>query len=244
MKVKEPFMTSTPKIMPLNKDAHAALKINNDNAFGHIANEHLIPVTAHEYVFAGAEYPIVFIKNEEKDIYQSVVMLGLVANQNLFMQEGTWQGNYMPAAARNYPLALVKESPESDRLLVAVDENSSRVSNDTGEALFNEDGTETEFLTQRKQHMAEFLELGQVTIKMINKLHSLDLFKQQVLTLKVDGEERRINGIYLVDEEKLANLDDATLLELHKNGYLKVIYAHLLSLQHTQKLVKKASKAS
>lgn len=244
MKVKEPYMTSTPKIMPLNKEAHAALKINNDNAFAHVAEEHLLPVTAHEYVLAGAEYPIVFVKNEERGIYQSVVMLGLAAKQNLFVEQSNWQGNYVPVAARNYPLALVKESAESERLLVAVDENSPRVGNDKGEALFNEDGTETEFLTQRKQQMAEFIELGQVTNKLIAKLQSLDLFKQQVLTLKVEGGEQRINGIYLVDEEKLANLDDATLLELHKNGYLKVIYAHLLSLQHTQKLVKKIAKAS
>lgn len=236
--------TPTPKIMPLNKDVHGALKINFENPYAHVAGDHLLPVTAHEFIVAGAEYPIVFVKNEEKNTYQSVIMLGLSSKQNLFVKDGNWQGTYVPVAIRNYPLVLVHDQNDKDRLLVAVDEASARVGNDTGEALFNEDGTESEFLAKRKEHMAEFLELGQVTTKMIAKLQSLDLLKQQVLTLNVQGEERRINGIYLVDEQKLADLDDVTLVELHKNGYLKVIYAHLLSLQHTQKLVLRIAQAS
>ncbi|MGI5308168.1 SapC family protein [Rheinheimera sp. WS51] len=237
-------MTSTPKITPLNKDAHAAFRINQDNDYGHVAEEHLLPVTAHEFIVAGAEYPIVFIKNEEKNVYHAVVMLGFADRQNLFVQDAKWQGMYVPVAARSHPFALVKESEESERLLVALDENSPLVGTEEGEALFNEDGTESEYLAKRKEHMAEYLELSKITTTMIAKLQSLDLFKQQVLTLKVQGEDRRINGIYLVDEQKLAELDDAVVVELHKNGYLKVIYAHLLSLQHTAKLAQKVAKIS
>lgn len=233
-------MTSTPKMMPLNKEIHGALKINNDKAYAHVADEHLLPLTVHEFVFAGAEYPIIFIKNEKENLYQSVLMLGLTQKQNLFVKDGNWQGSYIPVSARNYPLALVKESLESDRLLIAIDEASSRVGTETGEPLFNEDGTESEHLAKRKEHMAEYLELGQVTVKFIEKLQSLDLLKQQVLTLQIQGEELRINGIYIVDEQKLNEIDETVLVDLHKNGYLKMIYAHLLSLQQTPRLVRRA----
>lgn len=236
-------MTSTPKVVPLNKDQHAQTKINNNNAFAHISNEHMLPVVVHEFVVAGAEFPVVFIKNQ--DVLQPVALLGLNARQNLFIKEEQWQAHYVPRAVRNYPLVLVKDNtPEGERLMVALDEASSRVSQEDGHALFNDDGSESEFLTFRKQQMAEYLDMGMVTRDFIEKLQKLDLIKEQVLTLTIKGEERRITGIYLVDEAKLAELSDEQFLELRKNGYLTAIYAQLMSLQHTQKLVRKISEAS
>ena len=235
-------MTSTPKVVPLNKEQHAATKINNNNAFSHINDEHLLPVVVHEFVVAGAEFPIVFVKSN--DTFQPVAMLGLAVKQNLFLQDNKWQALYVPRAVRNYPLMLVQEKQDGERLLVALDESSERVGQTEGNALFNADGAESEFLTHRKQQMAEYLELGQITRNFVAKLQELELIKEQVLTLNVNGEERRINGIHLLDEKKLNELSDEVFVELRKNGFLTAIYAHLMSLQHTQKLVKKIADAS
>ena len=235
-------MTSTPKIVPLTKEQHAATKINNNNAFSHISGEHMLPVVVHEFVVAGAEFPIVFVKSN--DTFHPVAMLGLAAQQNLFMRDNKWQALYVPRAVRNYPLVLVKEQPDSDRLLVALDESSERISDADGFPLFNEDGSESEFLTHRKQQMAEYIDMGAVTKNFVAKLQSLDLIVEQVLTLKVNGEERRINGIYLIDEKKLNELSDEVFLDLRKNGYLAAIYAQMMSLQHTQELVKRVAEAS
>lgn len=235
-------MTSTQKIVPLSKEQHAQTKINNSNAFAHIDGEHLLPVVVHEFVVAGAEFPIVFIKANDK--LQPVALLGLAAKQNLFLQNNQWQALYVPRAVRNYPLVLVKDQADSDRLLVALDEASERVSQAEGNALFNEDGTESEFLTARKQQMADYIDMGMVTRNFVEKLQSLDLIKEQVLTLNIKGEERRINGIFLIDETKLNELTDEQFLELRKSGYLTAIFAQLMSLQHTQKLVKKIADAS
>lgn len=234
-------MTSTAKIVPLSKEQHGATKINNTNAFSHISGEHLLPVVVHEFVVAGAEFPIVFVK--ANDSFQPVAMLGLEVKQNLFMQGNEWQALYVPRAVRNYPLVLVKDKPDSDRLLVALDESSERVSSAEGLPLFNDDGSESEFLTHRKQQMAEYIDMGVVTRNFIEKLNSLELIKEQTLTLNIKGQERRINGIFLIDEKKLNELSDEVFLELRKNGYLAAIYAQLMSLQHTQKLVKRIADA-
>jgi hypothetical protein len=239
---KEQYMTTTPKIVPLNKTEHATTKITKQNSAAHFSTEHMLPVVVHEFVVAGAEFPIVFVK--ANDSLQPVAMLGLAVKQNLFVKDNQWQGVYMPRAVRNYPLMLVKNKAEEDRLLVALDESSERISKEEGFALFNEDGSESEFLAHRKEQLAEYIEMGQITRNFVEKLQSLELIKEQVLTLNVNGEERRINGIHLIDEQKLNELSDEKFLELKKNGYLTAIFAHLMSLQHTQKLVRKVAEAS
>lgn len=235
-------MTSKPKVVPLNKEQHAKTKINNNDAFAHISKEHMLPVVVHEFVVAGAEFPIVFVKNQDR--LQSVVLLGLSTAQNLFVQDQKWLANYVPRAARNYPLVLVREAnADNDRLMVALDESCSRVNQTEGHALFNDDGSESEFLSVRKTQMAEYLDMGVITQNFIEKLQSLDLIKEQVLTLNINGEERRINGIHLVDEVKVNELSDEQFLELRKSGYLTAIYAQLMSLQHTQKLIRRIADA-
>lgn len=227
------------KVVGLNKETHAKTKINTVRALSHIAGEHLLPVVVHEFVAAGAEFPVVFIKDTNSDRYQSVVLLGLAPQQNLILKNDKWNALYVPRVVRNYPLVLVQDAPESDRLIVAIDESSERVNEADGFALFNEDGSESEFLTARKNQMAEYIDFNRITRAFTEKLQSLELLTEQTLTLSINGEQRTVNGIHMVDEKKLEALSDEVYLELRKSGYLTAIYAHLMSLQHTQKLVQK-----
>lgn len=227
------------KVVGLNKETHAKTKISTVRPFSHIGNEHMLPVVVHEFVVAGAEFPIVFVKDPSGERFQPVALLGLASQQNLVIKEDKWDALYIPRVMRNYPLVLVQEAPNSDRLIVAIDEASERVNEAEGFALFNDDGSESEFLTVRKQQMVEFVEFSQITHNFTEKLKSLDLIKEQVLTLTINGEQRNINGIHMVDDKKLNELSDEAFLELRKLGYLTAIYAHLMSLQHTQKLVQK-----
>lgn len=227
------------KVVGLNKETHAKTKINTVHALSHLAGEHLLPVVVHEFVAAGAEYPVVFIKDQTSDRFQPVVLLGLAPGQNLILNNDQWQARYVPRVARNYPLLLVQENPQSNQLIIAIDERSERVNEVEGYDLFNEDGSESEYLTVRKDQMAEYLNFNRITHAFTDKLRSLELISEQTLTLTVNGEQRTVNGIHMVDDKKLNELSDEVFLELRKSGYLTAIYAHLMSLQHTQKLVQK-----
>ena len=55
----------------------------------------------------------------------------------------------------------------------------------------------------------------------------------------VNQQEQRVQGLYTIDEEKLAALDDAAVLQLHQQGYLKPIYTLITSLGHLYSLVEK-----
>lgn len=227
------------KVVGLHKEKHAKIKISSVRPFSHIAQEHMLPVVVHEFVVAGAEFPVVFVKDQQTERFQPVVLLGLAAQQNLLLKDDKWGALYVPRVVRNYPLVLVQDAPDSDRLIVAIDETSERVNEAEGFPLFNDDGSESEFLTARKQQMGEYVDYAQMTQVFMEKLKSLDLLKEQVLTVTINGEKRNINGIHMVDDQKLNELSDETFLELRKLGYLTAIYAHLMSLQHTQQLVQK-----
>lgn len=230
------------KVVALSKEQHAKTRISSENAFSHVADQHMLPIVVQEFVVAGAEFPVVFVKDGQNDSYQPVVLLGLAANQNLVIEDGKWQALYVPRVARNYPLVLVQPEQNSDRLVVAVDESSARVNESEGVPLFKDDGSETDYLADRKKQMGEFVEFSRMTRGFSEKLKSLDLIKEQVLTITIDGEPRNINGIHMIDEKKLNELDNEVFLELRKLGFLTAIYAHLMSLQHTQKLVQKLAK--
>ena len=52
------------------------------------------------------------------------------------------------------------------------------------------------------------------------------------------GEATRINfsGFRIIDEKKLAELDDKVILEFRKKGWLPFLYAHLFSGAQWQRL--------
>jgi hypothetical protein len=230
------------QITPLFREKHAALKISRKKAFAHIETQHIVPVVVHEFVRVAAELPIVFVKNNETGVFEAVAMLALAPGQNLLVQDGEWQGGYVPRVLRNYPLALMEDGKNPEQLLVAVIESSPMVNSEEGFALFNEDGTESDFLKARTTSLSDTIQQAQIT-KAFNKvLVDLELLIPQTLTMTIEGKPREINGIYIVDEKKLQELSDEQFLDLRNKGLLPGIYAHLMSLQQVQRLGERQSK--
>ena len=46
------------------------------------------------------------------------------------------------------------------------------------------------------------------------------------------GKSYALNGMLVVDEQKLTRMADADLVKLFRNGSLALVYAHLLSLRN------------
>lgn len=230
------------QITPLFREKHAALKISRKKAFAHIESQHIVPVVFHEFVRVAAELPIVFIKNNESGLFEAVTMLSLAPGENLMVENGEWQGIYVPRVLRNYPLALMEDGQDPAQLLVALIESSPMVNTEEGFALFNEDGSESDFLKARTASLGETIQFAQMT-KAFNKLLAdLDLLVPQSLTMTLEGKPREINGIYIVDEKKLQELSDEQFMDLRKKGLLAAIYAHLMSLQQVQRLGEREAK--
>ena len=59
-----------------------------------------------------------------------------------------------------------------------------------------------------------------------------------------DGSQREATGLYTVNHEALAALEDAAVLELFRRGYLQLIYLQRISLSHISTLARRRTAVS
>ncbi|MBT0585515.1 SapC family protein [Alteromonas oceanisediminis] len=225
--------------VPLDKNKHKELKVSAQAGFEFAKGSHLAAATIREFAQLAGSMPIVFIKDPQSGNYHVVAMLGTEQNTNFYVVDGKWQGPYVPMNIQRYPFDV---RPDGDKLGVFFDENSDVVG-DTGEALFTEDGEATEFLNKRQQFLSELANSEMLTQRFVKKVVELDLLEEiQVQLTYENGQQRNVTGMQSINEKKLRELDDAQVLEMHKNGFLGAIYATMVSLGQLNRLIELSNK--
>lgn len=224
------------QIVPVNQDRHAHKKIRLSTDFQFAAGFHVAYVTAHEFARAAAIYPIVFLEDKDSDLFRPVVLMGLDAGENLFIDgQGQWAAAYIPAIIRRYPFALSK-APEADRYVVCVDEGSDLVSDVEGAAMFDEHGQPTQAIENVKRYLGELQQMDQMTQEFSRYLAHNNLLTPLNMRVNADQQVRNITGCYVINEERLNHFGDEKFAEIRRQGYLPAIYAHLISLSQIERL--------
>lgn len=225
-------------MIPLNNKQHANLKVQKSNDVSRFKDQNVIPVTVQDFIPLSTEFPIVFVKNAETGQFISVALMGLRAGVNLYCQETKWSCPVAPNSFHNAPFSLVKSSTDSDEIIVCIDEKSQFISTDSGEALFDEQGQQTEFLKQKSQALLKVAESTEQTQDIVNLFAQKKLLISKQLNVKLENEQEPflLNGIYLIDEKALNALSAKEFEELRTKGLLPLIYAHLASLHQITRL--------
>ena len=225
---------------PLHKDTHAKTRVKQITNVADLKAQHAMGVVVQEFALAGAHYPIAFAKEQDKDVYFPVAIMGLEPNANLFVsEEGNFEGLYMPARYTHKPLTVIPNQDEPNVFGIAIDMDADVVSEDEGELLFTEDGKESEALEKRKNALMAFVENEQMTKAFLDALAEMDLLQPQNIGVRVKDKDYQLNGLFLVDEKKLNELSDEDYLKLRKRGFLGPIYAHLGSMHHISNLAQR-----
>lgn len=229
------------KLTPVHPEKNKNTKIKPVEGFKYAEKFHLASVTVNEFARVASSYPIVFIKNKETNEVRPVALFGFEEGQNAFVSEdGKWDASYVPAILRRYPFALANiTDAKDDSFAVCVDEESSAVNEEEGQALFNDDGKPTEFLERVRGFLGELHQMEAVTKNFCELLVKHDLLKEQGLEIKKGEETRRVGGFLLIDEAKVRDLTDQAFLEFRHKGALDPIFAHLTSLAQVQNLIRK-----
>ena len=224
----------------LNREAHKHVRVPSDSAsFAFAGQTNSIPLAAAEFYDAQRDYPIVFAG--AGDDIAPVALLGLRQGENLFVGAGgQWDGDYVPVFARCYPFVLANGEDDGQNL-VCVDE--AAVQGEGGEALFDHEGQETAFLRRHVDLLSEFQSHMKRSGEFVGRLKGAGLLKEITLQIVPEGgDPLSLQGVQVVDEQKLMALDDAKVQEFFRLGELGWIYAHLASLRNVQRLSKRLGK--
>jgi len=220
------------KLVPLNKEQHRNHSFKKFERLDFAAKAQSVLLTGSEYAQACKEYPIVFVKAPDNTM-MSVALFGFRQGENLYIDSnGKWGARYIPGYVRRYPFIFSEVNAE--QLVLCVDEECSELNiAGEGEPLFDDHGATSAFVNNIVKFMQDYQADFLRTRTFVEHLHQLDLLKESNAKFTLNsGEEYLINGIWMVDEAKLATLDDDKMLQLVKSGDLGRIYAHLISLSN------------
>jgi len=229
---------TTKNIVPLDSVKHKNLRINVDRNYAHVSEQNMIPLLASEFLAASTNFPIAFVKQQETGKFKSVGVLGLNAEENLVFSNGKVHSNYIPVNVRRYPFVAGGKNADESEMVLCIDESSALLNENEGVKIFDKDGKPSESTEHVTQLLIDILAKDAATDIFIAFLVEHDLLQPAEVTLKLGKEgERKLNGLYKVDEEALNELSDDLVLTLYKRKYFAAIYAHLASLSQFNRLL-------
>lgn len=221
-------------------DVNLKIKLQNHH-YGFLKNQNALPLAQSEFELACKNYPIVFIAaSAEGTLLQSVALLGFNQGQNLFVHEDqSWEPHhYIPAFAKRHPFQLGVDAQQQTPL-VFVEQNYPGLNHKEGMAFF--DGTEPSDYLKQLLHALRTLqvELDQ-TQQWIMRLKEKGLLTERSIDLTAGDKTERLRGLWVVDTDRLSELEDEELAQMYHNGTLALIEQHRLSLNNLDQLAARA----
>ena len=199
-----------------------------------------LPVSYTEFPIASRDYPLVFISADDGKSFVPMLVLGLAAQQNLFVTpDNTWDPNvYLPAYVRRYPFCMTRVTVDGKEAPVRVACVEKGAINNQDEKFFDDIGYALPEWETRQKLLFEFeadLARTEEMCKLLAQHQLLEPFTMQAVPNQ--GEPLQLTGMYRIAEARLAALDANVLKELVQKGVLGRVYAHLLSHENFQRLL-------
>jgi hypothetical protein len=228
----------------LNNVDHGDLRVATGHgpAFGDAINQVLIFPTEFEGI--QREYPIFFRKDAE-GAFQSVALLGLDRDENLFLDDasdgGGWNARYVPAIQQRGPFSIALRSG-SDEPMIHVDLDDARIvaakGEGAGEPVFLPAGGNSPYL----QHVARLLGVIydglEISKSMFAAFEAANLIEPVDVEIKLDEHTQYdLPDLYTISQARFADLDGAALEGLHRSGFLAAAQWVLSSLGNVGLLV-------
>ena len=224
----------------LNNIDHHDLRVIARHASDYGDGVNIAPVFPTEFEDAQREYPILF-RLDEAGAFQSVVLLGLDRDENLFLTEAGWQARYIPAMHRRGPFTIGLQGREGEgpgEPMIHVDLDDPRVGRETGEALFLPHGGNAPYL----EHVAGVLRTLYAGLEQASSMFAafdaLELIQPVEIQIALSEEEQySLPGFLTIDQNRLADLDSMALKQLNQTGYLRLAYLVGASLGNVNRLI-------
>ena len=230
--------------VPVKSDQHKNLKVASQRDLSHVAGQHIAPINALEFSQAATSYPIVIVKDPDSSRFRSVVMLGLEAGENLYLNDDKWDAIYVPQSISMVPFGLGLDPEKENTLTTCIDLDSKFVGEDKDNALFDADGKDTDFFKSVQESLGRLYESEVMSEKFVKELEENNLLKELELNVTFSSNQtKKLVGLFGIDEEKLSGLADDKVLDFHKRGMFIPIHAMLASAAQVNRLAQLRNKS-
>ena len=228
----------------LDREKHRQLRIKT--GYGAALGDAVMYVMTYPMEFRDVQgcYPILFTKDPNTGGFFAAAVLGFDRDQNLFLKDDGWDATYVPAMVQRQPFLIAKRGEnDTDAPVVSLDLDHPRVSQDDGEALFEADGSPSEFLN-RKIALLDKLHRGlQHGQGFVETLIKHELLEQITLDFTFnDGAKQTVEGFYTIAEERLYQLKGDALESLNQAGYLQPIFMAVASLSRMRDIIERRNR--
>jgi len=238
------------KAVLLNNVEHKDLRVDSSPSakYGDNVNRALAFPT--EFGDLQKEYPILFYKDPKADKFQAHAILGLEKDENLFLGEEGWLGDYVPAVIARGPFMIGFQDREIDgstikESVIHVDMDNPRVNADSGQPLFLAFGGDTPYLEKIMQTLQVIHQGAGIEDSFFSTLDSMGLLEPVNIEISLSSIANvNLRDYYTINKDKLAQLDAENLEKLNKMGILGLVYFALVSLGNFNKLMKLKNKKS
>ncbi|EAQ05363.1 SapC family protein [Yoonia vestfoldensis] len=223
-----------PRYEHITKNGFAAQAWRRHNSYAFAGTDAVTPLVVQELAKACMSLPIAFI--QQNDAFIPHAVQGLEPGRNLFVVNGKWVAPYTPAVYRGYPFALAQG--DDDQLHLCIDMDSGLVGAGEGfdQPFFDDAGEAAQPVKDVLNFLQQIYRNRAVTQRVCAALAAEDLFQPWPLKVQTPKGERRIDGLFRIDEARLNSLDPAALARVQKAGGLPVAYCQLLSMGNIQTL--------
>jgi len=228
----------------LNNVKHQSVKVITDRSADYGDNLQFAVTFPLEFRRIQSHYPIFLQKDNQTGKFFPIALFGFEAGENLYLSENGWDAEYIPLSVKRHPFVIgyqqTSDPTQEKQAVISIDMESPRVNETEGEALFQEHGGTSSYLST----VTEVLESIQVGIEMneefIDALLEHDLVESVNMEIELkDGSRNQLLGLYTINEDNLEQLEAEALGKLHQQRHLQSIYMIMASLSSFSTLIQK-----
>ncbi|ADV26464.1 SapC family protein [Pseudoxanthomonas suwonensis 11-1] len=226
----------------LNNLSHGHLRVSSRFGDDYGDGVGMVEAFPTEFAEMQREYPI-FLRKDPDGSWHAVALLGFGPSENLYVRDGAWHANYLPAVIARGPFLIGFQEQMVDGQLrnepvIHVDLDHPRLRDGHGHPVFAPQGGNSPYLEKVLRVLRGIHAGVEGARRMYPDLDRLGLIQPVALDVKFDDAHQvNLTGLYSIDRDRLAALDSDQVYSLHTAGWLEGIYLLLSSLHNVPRLI-------